>query len=133
MTNNQKRILLVDDDAVLAESLKLRLECQPGYVVRVECDSRRAVGVGREFRPHCIVLDVVMPGADGGDVAGRLRRDPELCQVPIAFLTGMLTEKEARALRAKRQDEIYFAKPVNFGELIVFIEASKQMVARRAA
>jgi CheY-like chemotaxis protein len=132
MMNCEKRILLVDDDVGVTTMLKERLECQPGYIVRSESDSRRAIATGRKFRPHCVLLDVVMPRADGGDVAAQFRRDPELQHVPIAFLTGMLNDDEASALRAKRQDEIYFAKPVNFGQLILFIEGAKQAAVRRA-
>ena len=130
--NSQKRILLVDDDVTLAETVKLRLECEHGYEVYVESDSRRAVAAGRAFQPHCIVLDVVMPGLDGGDVATRFRRDPALREVPIAFLTGMLTEKEARARRGKCHEETFFAKPVNFEDLIQFIEAGTKPEHLRA-
>jgi len=120
-----RRILIVDDNRPWAETLKLRLEEVADYEICIESDSRRAVTVGREFRPHCVLLDIQMPCLDGGDVAARYGRDPDLRHIPIAFLTGMLTEKEANARRKDQHGQVFFPKMVNIPDLVKFIETVK--------
>jgi two-component system, OmpR family, alkaline phosphatase synthesis response regulator PhoP len=90
---NTKRILIVDDEAGVTRSLKLTLEATAGYEVRTENDSARAIDTARDFRPHLILLDVLMPHLDGCDVSARLHADPELKDTPIVFLTALHTTK----------------------------------------
>ena len=63
------RILLVDDDVALTRTLALYLREVGNCDVRVENVGRLAVAAAREFRPNLVVLDIVMPDADGGSVA----------------------------------------------------------------
>jgi CheY-like chemotaxis protein len=89
-----KRVLLVDDESGFTRLLKLTLEKSGEYVVREENDGTRAWLVAREFAPDIIFLDIVMPKIDGGDVAAQIRSDPMLSQVPIIFLTAIVSSKE---------------------------------------
>ena len=121
--DERKRVLLVDDNVAFAATLKHNLEYLTRYEVRTVSDSSRALSIARAFRPHCILLDVAMPVSDGGDVAAQFRRDPDLRSVPIAFLTGMLSAKEARKSNPEHPETMFFAKPINTGELIEFIDS----------
>ena len=75
---NKKKILLVDDDESITRTLKLFLDRRGGYEVRTENRGSQAVQVARDFRPDLIVLDIVMPDADGGAIAQDLGEDPPI-------------------------------------------------------
>src|SRR3989304_2938121 len=62
---DKRRILIVDDEAGVTRMLKLFLEATQAYEVRTENHGSRAVAAVREFRPHLVLLDVVMPDMDG--------------------------------------------------------------------
>ena len=115
MRNTKPKILLVDDEKGFT---KLTL---PDYEICEENHSARALETARRFQPDLILLDVVMPEADGGDIAALIRADPQLKQVPIIFLTAIVTEKETE----KRQlfgGYPFISKPVTPEKLIEQIE-----------
>jgi len=82
----KKRILVVDDDPAIAQMLERYLG--QDYDVAVAADGPTAVAIAcRTPPPNLILLDIMMPGMDGLDVANRLKSLPELKRVPIMFLT----------------------------------------------
>ena len=89
-----KRILIVDDEQPFTEMLKLNLEQVGKYVACEENDARRALATARQFGPDLILLDVMMPEMDGGDVAAMLATDAEIREVPIIFLTALVSQEE---------------------------------------
>ncbi len=89
-----KRILLVDDEPDFTALLKDTLEGSGDYLVATVNESSQALQMAREFEPHLIFLDVVMPGKDGGDLAGDLASDPKLKKVPIVMLTALVEENQ---------------------------------------
>jgi CheY-like chemotaxis protein len=88
----KKKILLVDDEESITRTLKLFLDRSGGFEVRTENKGSQAVRVARDFRPDLIVLDVIMPDADGGAIAQDLGEDPDLQSIPIVFLTAIIRE-----------------------------------------
>ena len=86
-----------------------------------ENDPAQAHQTARDFRPDVILLDIVMPEIDGGEVAARLQNDPELCRTPIIFLTALVTEAEAKS-GLEIDGHSFLAKPINISELIGAIE-----------
>ena len=109
MNNNRKpRILLVDDEESFTKVTQLTLA---EYEIVVENDSTRALDRARELEPDLILLDVMMPNFDGGDVAAQIRDDVNLKHVPIVFLTALVTEKES-ARRRVMGGYPFIAKPV---------------------
>lgn len=83
----RKRILIVDDEPETTRLLRLILERRRPYDVRVENDPTRALDVTRAFQPDLILLDIIMPELDGGDVAKLIRKDQSLQRVPIVFIS----------------------------------------------
>ena len=118
MNNQKKRILVVDDQADVTRMLKLNLEQTNDYEVRMENNSRMALAAAEEFHPDLILLDVVMPGMDGGDLASRLEASPQLKGVPIVFLTAAATKQEASARGGRIGGLPFLAKPVNTAEVV---------------
>jgi CheY-like chemotaxis protein len=125
----RRRILIVDNDPNTTHLVKVLLERTGRYLVLEENDAAKAHQSARNFRPDLILLDVVMPETDGGEVAARVEADPELHNTPIVFLTALVTRAEAKS-GLHIQGHPFLAKPVNVPELI---NAIKEHLAARAA
>lgn len=113
-----QRILLVDDDESVARSLARGLQMLGDYHVRVETRGRQAISAAREFRPDLILLDIVMPDMDGGEVAAALAADRELDRVPVVIMTGLVDRDEVDASTTDRAGRRIVAKPVEPAELV---------------
>jgi CheY-like chemotaxis protein len=121
--NDARRILIVDNDTDSSHLVKVLLEKTGRYLVFEENDGARAHVSARNFRPDLILLDVVMPETDGGEVAARIKADSELQNTPIVFLTALVTRAEART-GLHIDGHPFLAKPINIPELIEAIERS---------
>jgi CheY-like chemotaxis protein len=89
-----RKILIVDDETDFSDMMRMRLEsCQ--FTVVTASDGREGLKMARSEKPDLILLDVMMPGLDGGDVAHLLRADPALAQIPVFFLTAAISPSEA--------------------------------------
>ena len=121
---DKKKILLVDDDESITRTLKLFLDRRGGYEVRTENRGSQAVQVARDFRPDLIVLDIVMPDADGGAIAQDLGEDPQLRYIPIVFLSAIIKRNEIGGQGTAIGDggHTYLAKPVEPDALISHIQ-----------
>jgi len=122
MNTEKKRILVVDDEASITRLLKLNLEQTNEYEVRPENDALAAVAAAEEFKPHLILLDVMMPGLDGGELAARFQANPKLKSVPIVFLTAAATKGEVYARGGKVGGLPFLAKPVELSEVVACLK-----------
>src|SRR5213596_122307 len=117
----RRRILIVDNDPNTTHLVKVLLEMTGYYLVLEENDATKAHHSARNFRSDLILLDVVMPETDGGEVAAQIEADPELQRTPIIFLTALVTKPETKA-GLHIQGHLSLAKPINIPELIDGIE-----------
>lgn len=115
------RILIVDDHRDFTRSAKVALERTRRYSVCEENNARAAHQTAQLFKPDLILLDIDMPGIDGGEVAARMRSDPALHGVPIVFLTALLTKAEEKS-GLRIEGDAFLAKPITLAELIEGIE-----------
>ncbi len=120
-TPEKKRILIIDDEAGFARMVKLNLEKTGAFEVRVENKATCAVPAAREFKPDLILLDVIMPTMDGGDVANQIKRDRNLKETPIIFLTATVSKREAGDVGLNSGGELFLAKPISVEALIACI------------
>ncbi len=88
-------ILVIDDDIVSQNMLKSTLT-QAGYSVIVAGNGQEGIEKASLEHPGLIILDIMMPGMDGGEVAGFLQMDPETSRIPIIFLSSMIKEDQTR-------------------------------------
>lgn len=122
MKTEKKRILVVDDQAQNTRLLKLYLERTEQYVVREENNAKAALSSAEEFQPNLILLDVMMPGMDGGELATCLRASPQLKAVPIVFLTAAVTKGEVAAGGGLVGGFPFLAKPVVLSEVLACVK-----------
>jgi CheY-like chemotaxis protein len=120
---NKKRIMIVDDEAAFTRLLKLSLEQTGHYSVRVENDPRGAVQAAKDFLPDLVLMDVMMPGMDGGLLAEQFKTSAPLEKVPIVFLTAAVKREEVRARQGQIGGLPFLAKPVDLGELTQCIQS----------
>ena len=120
-TNDLRRVLIVDNDRDSTHLVKVLLEKTGRYLVFEENDPIRAYLSARKFRPNVVLLDVVMPERDGGEIAAQIRADPDLHNTPIIFLTALVTRAEANT-GLHIDGHPFLAKPINIQELIEAIE-----------
>jgi CheY-like chemotaxis protein len=117
----KKRILAVDDQASNTRLVKLYLERTDDYVVREENNPQAALAAAEQFQPHLILLDVMMPGLDGGDLAACFQANPRLKAVPIVFLTAAITKGEVEESGGQVGGHSFLAKPVVLPEMLACI------------
>ena len=122
MKTEKKRILVVDDRASNTRLLKLHLERTNDYVVREENDANAALSAATEFEPHLILLDVMMPGMDGGALAACFQANAKLKAVPIVFLTAAVTKGEITAGGGRLGGFPFLAKPVVLPEVVACLK-----------
>ena len=118
----KKKVLIIDDEVAFTNIVKLTLEGKEIYEVCVENDPRMAIATARKFWPDIIVLDVVMPELDGGEVHTQFMTDPILKRIPIIFLTAIVRQKEVDERKGMIGGSFYLAKPVSADGLISAIE-----------
>jgi CheY-like chemotaxis protein len=118
MNRDKKRILVVDDEAKITRMVRLSLELTGEYEVREENCAGHALAAAFEFLPDLILLDVLMPGVDGGELASQLKGSPKFREVPIIFLTAAVTREEVSTHGGYVGGLPFLAKPVDFPELI---------------
>jgi CheY-like chemotaxis protein len=102
--------------------LRRNLEATGKYEVREENSGALAYATAQQFQPDLIVLDVVMPDVDGGDVAAKIQDDESLKHIPIVFLTAILKKEEAESTGSDIGGRTFLAKPVKVDDLIACIE-----------
>ncbi|MGH9120594.1 MAG: response regulator transcription factor [Acidimicrobiales bacterium] len=113
-------VLVIDDDPVVVQLLKVSLEME-GYEVLSAGDGELGLSRARLEHPDMVILDVMMPGMDGLDVARRLRQDEATRSLPILILSAKAQVPDIHAGRAVADD--YVTKPFDTMELLDRVSA----------
>lgn len=102
-------ILIADDDDILVELARFRLE-NDGHVVMTASDGQAALTMIRKYLPDLVILDSMMPVLDGLEVLHEIRNEPETANIPVLMLTARKGEADVvSALRSGASD--YMTKP----------------------
>src|SRR5712692_1577490 len=124
MKSDLTRILIVEDEDSLADSVRYNLE-REGYAVTVAPDGRRALERFREERPSLVILDLMLPELSGLDVCRQIRSESD---VPIIMVTAKDSEADKVTGLELGADD-YVTKPFSVRELVSRVRAN----LRRAA
>jgi len=127
MNQPRARLLVVEDDEVINESLTLRLQAE-GYAVSRAVDGPGAVAAFETERPDLVLLDLMLPGFDGLEVA---RRVQAIRPVPILMLTARDDENDVIVGLAVGADD-YVTKPFRMREVVARVQALLRRVDRAA-
>jgi len=118
----KRRVLIIDDEVGFTRMVRLNLEKTGAFEVREENRAPNALSTAREFKPDLILLDVVMPNMDGGDVYSQLQNDRYTRGTPIVFLTATVSQQEAGVRGLNSGGALFLAKPVSVENLIKVID-----------
>jgi len=115
------KILVVDDEADVRKVVSARLK-KADFDVSTASDGKEGLISAKKGLPDLILLDIVMPGIDGYEVAERLRKDEKTSLIPIIMLTAKASsDDKIKALKMGIED--YITKPYDANELIARVEA----------
>jgi len=116
------KILIIDDEATFTRMVRMNLEQTGRFEVREENRAAKAMGAAKDFMPDLILLDVIMPAMDGGELASRLKADPQLTNIPVVFLTATVSKNEAQDAGFTSGGYLFLAKPVSLQNLLKTID-----------
>jgi Response regulators consisting of a CheY-like receiver domain and a winged-helix DNA-binding domain len=115
---NKQKILVIDDDVNICELIRLYLE-KDGFEVMTVYNGKKGVDVFSEFTPNLVVLDIMLPGADGWQVCREIRK---ISNIPIIMLTAK-GETFDKVLGLELGADDYMVKPFEPKELVARIKA----------
>jgi CheY-like chemotaxis protein len=118
----KREILVVDDDILTLKIVETILKNE-GYSIIPIAYGRKAIEIAKERCPALIILDIMMPDMDGGEVADILKNDPITKDIPIVFLSALIKEKEEKS--SSRKDGIFLlSKPFEREKLIKVVKVA---------
>jgi len=116
----KKKVLIVDDEENFCNLVKKNVEKTNEFEVYVATNGDDGIKLIKLVKPDLILLDIMMPGLDGGDVVSLIRSDSSIKDTPIVFLTSLVRKNEAGVGFTKGYSLL--AKTVTVGELIACIK-----------
>jgi len=126
--NDQRRILVVEDERTIAEAVAARLRAE-GFAVEVAVDGPGAVAAARRASPDLVVLDIMLPGFDGLEVCRRIQAERP---VPVIMLTARDDETDLLVGLAVGADD-YLTKPFSLRELAARVHALLRRMEKATA
>ncbi len=121
------KILVVEDEAPIQELLQFNLE-RGKYRVKVVDSGEEALTIAAQFQPDLILLDIMLPGADGLEVCKRLKADPKTERIPIIMLTALCEEADVVTGLELGADD-YITKPFSPRVLLARVKAALRRIA----
>jgi two-component system, cell cycle response regulator DivK len=122
------KVLVVEDNAANMKLATFLLE-QAGHTVLAAPDAEAGLTLARAEQPDLILMDIQLPGMDGLEATGHLKRDARTCAIRVIALTALAMKGDEERIRAAGCDG-YIAKPMNYKE---FLETIKRELAIQAA
>lgn len=113
-----KKILVIDDEENFCRVLKKALELKGNFQVLTATQGAEGIQLAKDQRPDVILLDVMMPGMFGTQIAEILSENPVTRSIPIIFVTAVITPAQAGGSGYIADKHPCIAKPVNIGEVI---------------
>lgn len=116
-----KKILIVDDEVDLVETIRFPLELE-GFQVLVSYNGEEGLNLARKENPNLILLDLMLPKLDGYKVCRLLKFDERFKHIPILMLTAKTQEKD-RILGMETGADEYITKPFDLDQLVEKVKA----------
>ena len=117
----RKKILVVDDDEAILDYLQAKIGGR--YDIVSTNAPEHVIKLARKEGPSLILCDVDMPGMDGGDVSAALFGDDKVRDIPVLFLTGLVTAEDIKALQGQIGGRPAISKTAPLEQLVARIEA----------
>jgi CheY-like chemotaxis protein len=114
-----KKIVLIDDEEDFCYFVKKNLEHTGEFEVITTSNSKKGVELVKKEKPDLVLLDILMPGIDGGSLRQSLSEDKATSDIPVIFLTAVVDREDfGKELIKERGGQKFLAKPISPDELI---------------
>jgi two-component system, OmpR family, response regulator AdeR len=113
-----RRILIVEDQADVAQLIEVVLKGE-GYTVAIARDGAQGLMLARDWKPDLILMDIMLPGVDGGTLIARLRQEAETAELPIIAMSASRTLRDRTA---ELQADALLSKPFDVDALLVQVQ-----------
>jgi CheY-like chemotaxis protein len=115
------KILVVDDDDAVIDFMQAKLGTR--FAVVSTTEPEKVLGLARAERPDLILCDIEMPGMDGGDISAAVYLDDDLRDIPVLFLTALVTPEDLRVQQGQLGGRPAISKDAPIDQLIARIES----------
>lgn len=125
--NQTRKVLIIDDEEKFTKMVKKNLENEGNFEVVTLNEAEKGFETAKEMRPDIVLLDVLMPGKRGPEIASEIRKDDKIGKTPIIFITATVDKGQTEAFGGL-VDGVPFtikpaiSKPVKTKDLVAKIE-----------
>lgn len=123
------KILVIDDEPEITEIVEAFLT-EAGYRVMVENNPHNSFDAAASFKPDIILLDIMMPGADGYDICAKFKNNPQFSNTPIIFLTGK-DRNDDMGRSFKAGGDMFIKKPFSCERLLEIVNIVLMSAGKR--
>ena len=118
-----KKLLVIDDEEYFCRAVKKAIEMKRDLQVLTATRGDEGLRLARTQKPDLILLDIVMPGMMGTQVAEELSQDPATASIPVIFVTAIVKKEETEREMGFLGGRMFIAKPVVVDELLKKIDS----------
>ena len=118
---SKSRILLVDDEPDIVETVSFMLQSR-NYQVSIAAGGEEGLEKAKQEHPDLLLLDIMMPDIDGYEVCMKLKANENTKDIPIVYVTGLMSKDDEEPLQNILGGRPFLAKPITTDELIDCIE-----------
>ena len=113
-----KKILVIDDEPDFCYVVKKNLEAFGGFDVSICTDATESVKLAEKLLPDIILLDIIMPKLSGTQIAAQLKENKATKDIPVAYLTGIVTDFDTVKNGETGKGGFFIAKPIKMKDLV---------------
>ncbi|MFW6333796.1 MAG: response regulator, partial [Desulfosalsimonas sp.] len=125
------KVLVIDDEEDFCFFVRENLKASGRFEVIIATSGKRGIELAETEMPDIILLDMVMPDMSGEDVLEALKENPHTADIPLVFLTALVTRQDTgESIFKKIADSYFIAKPVRTRELIAAIDGVLEQKGR---
>lgn len=117
-----KKVMLVEDDALLAKVLSDALE-KENFKVEVVTDAMEVVNTAEKIHPFVILLDLILPGLDGFEVLKKLKANRKTSHVPVAIISNLDSVSDIKSTKVLGAETYFIKANVNPEEILEFVRS----------
>ncbi len=125
----KQKILIIDDEENFCNLVKKNIEKTGEFEAYTATNGNDGIKLIREIKPDLVLLDIMMPDMDGGDVVSIIRNDKSINDTPIVFLTAIVREGEVNPQASFTRGYSILPKTVTVGELIACIKKNARIAS----
>ncbi|MEI6520158.1 MAG: response regulator [bacterium] len=118
---SQIKIVMIDDNQMICDFIKLKLENTGKFIVNYSCDGNEACRMITKEMPDIVLLDINMPNIDGPDVATIIRESPAIKHIPILYLSSLITRDDVIRNQGVIKNRNVASKSMTIDEIITRI------------